>query len=87
MSDITRSSMKMPCVVRMSGDLRARVAELAAREERSFSSMFRQLVRRGLDAGRESRRSTQSLAVRHRPGRKCRPDIGPENVTSRRGRR
>ena len=59
MSDVTRSPMKLPLVVRVSGDLRDRVAALAEREERSLSGMFRQLVRRGLDAGGESRKSTQ----------------------------
>jgi hypothetical protein len=66
MSDVTRSSMKMPLVVRMSGDLRDQVAALATREERSLSSMFRQLVRRGLDAGKPPRKATQPA---HRQGR------------------
>jgi hypothetical protein len=58
-SDVTQSSVKTPCVVRMSGDLRNQVAALAAREDRSLSSMFRQLVRRGLDAAKQPSKATQ----------------------------
>ncbi len=55
MSDVT----KTPLVVRVSGELRDRVAALAEQEERSLSGMFRQLVRRGLDASRVARKPTQ----------------------------
>lgn len=76
MSDVTRSSMKTPCVVRMSGDLRDQVAAMAAREERSFSSMFRQLIRRGLDAeGQQARAGRQpNAAPGHPPGEQAEPE-------------